>query len=135
MSFLIFYDLKVWFVVVLSINDKHILPVNMPTLESFLFFSGIKLLLWLSILLNPLVLHWILFYCVSYCLGSFSCDYVDVSSIIPGLCRNRLYILVALVPLFLDLSQECWTVFCIMVCCATIHTCHWWKWTLPCIMS
>jgi hypothetical protein len=91
--------------------------------------------MWFSILLHPLVLHWILSYCISSCLISSSCDYIDVSSIIPGFCRNPLYILVVLVPLFLDLSQECCTVFCIMVCCTTIHTCRWWKWTLPCIMS
>jgi hypothetical protein len=91
--------------------------------------------MWFSILLHPLVSRWILSYCVSSCLGSSSCDYIDVSSIILGFCINPLYILVVLVPLFLDLSQECWTVFCIMVCRAVVHTCHWWKWALPCIMS
>jgi hypothetical protein len=81
------------------------------------------------------VLCWILFYCVSSYLGSSSSDYIDVSPIIPSFCRNPLDILVVLVPFFLDLSQECWTIFCIMVCCVTVHTCRWWKWTFPCIMS
>jgi hypothetical protein len=103
--------------------------------ECFLLFPCIKLLLWFNILLQPLMLCWILSYCVSSCLSSSSCDYVDVSSIIPVFCINPLYIMVVLFPLFLDLSQECWKVFCIMVCCATVHTCHWWKWTFPCIMS
>jgi hypothetical protein len=76
-----------------------------------------------------------LFYCIRSCLGSSSSDYIDVSPILPSFCRDPLDILVFLVPFFLDLSQECWTVFCIMVYYATIHTCHWWKWKIPCIMS
>jgi hypothetical protein len=91
--------------------------------------------MWPSILLNPLVLSWILFCCISSCLGSSLSDYIDVSPIIPGFCRNPLDILVFLVPFFLYLSQECWAVFCVMVCCATIHTCRRWKWKIPCIMS
>jgi hypothetical protein len=101
----------------------------------FPFLSCVKLLMWLSILLDPLVLRWILFCCISSCLGSSSSDYIDVFPIIPGFCRNPLDILVVLVPFFLNLSQECWAVFCVMVCCATIHTCRRWKWTIPCIMS
>jgi hypothetical protein len=81
------------------------------------------------------VLRWILFCCISSCLGSSSSDYIDVSPIIPRFCRDPLDILVVLVPFFMDLSQECWVVFCVMICCMTIHTCHWWKWKIPCIMS
>jgi hypothetical protein len=40
-----------------------------------------------------------------------------------------------MVPFFLDLFQECCTIFCVMVCCVTVHTCGWWKWKLPCIVS
>jgi hypothetical protein len=104
-------------------------------LKCFLFFPHVKLLLWLNILLDPLVLRWILFCCISSCLGSSSSDYIDVSPIIPSFCRNPLDILVVMVPFFLDLSQECWEVFCVMVCCATVHTCRRWKWKIPCIMS
>jgi hypothetical protein len=104
-------------------------------LKCFLFFPRVKLLLWLSILLNPLVLRWILFCCIRSYLGSSSSDHIDVSPIIPGFCINPLNIIVVLVPFFLDLSQECWEFFYVMVCCATIHTCRWWKWTIPCIMS
>jgi hypothetical protein len=91
--------------------------------------------MWLNILLNPLVLRWILFCCISSYLGSSSSDYIDVSPIIPDFCRNLLDIVVVLVSFFLDLSQECWVFFCVMICCVTVHTCHWWKWTIPCIMS
>jgi hypothetical protein len=90
--------------------------------------------MWLSIILNPLVLSWILFCCINFFLGSSSSDYINVSPIIPGFCRYPLDILFVLVPFFLDLSQECWVVFCVMVYCTTIHTCHQWKWTIPCIM-
>jgi hypothetical protein len=83
--------------------------------------------------------HWCcvgsLSYCVSSCLSTSSCDYVDISSIIPGFCRDPLNILIVLIPLFLNLPQKCWAFLCIMVCCTTVHTCHRWKWTFPCIMS
>jgi hypothetical protein len=104
-------------------------------LEYFIFFSCIRLLMWLSILLNPLVLHWILFYYVISCLGSSLSDYVDVSPILLGFCRDPLDIMVVLVPFFLDLPQKCRTVFFVMICCATVHTCRWWEWTFPCIME
>jgi hypothetical protein len=103
-------------------------------LECFIFFSWIKLLLWFNILLHPLVLRWVLSYYFNSCLSSSSHDYIDVSSIIPHFCINPLYILVVLVPLFLDIFQECSRVFYIMVCCTKVHTCRWWKWTFPCIM-
>jgi hypothetical protein len=80
------------------------------------------------------VLHWILFYCISSCLGSPLSDYIDVSPIIYIFCRNPLDILVVLVSFLLDLPQECLAVFYVMVCYATIHTCNWWKWKIPCII-
>jgi hypothetical protein len=63
------------------------------------------------------------------------CDHVDVLSIIPGFCRNPLYIMIVLVPLFLDLPQECCEIFYIMVYYARVHACCWWKWNFPCIIS
>jgi hypothetical protein len=66
----------------------------------FPFFLCIKLFMWLSILLNPLVFHWILFCCISSYLGSSSCDYIDVSPIIPGFCRDPLDNLIVLVTFF-----------------------------------
>jgi hypothetical protein len=104
-------------------------------LECFLFVSCIKLLMSVNIILNTLVLRSILFYCVNSCLGSSSSDYIDVCPIIPEFYRNPLDILAVLIPFVLDLSQKCWTVFCIMVHCTKIHTCHWWKWIIPSIMS
>jgi hypothetical protein len=93
------------------------------------------MLLCFSIFLHPLVLCWIWSHCVSYCLRTSSSDYVDIYSIVLGLYRDPLNILVVLVPLFLNFSQKCWAFLCIMVCCATVHTCRRWKWTFPCIMS
>jgi hypothetical protein len=81
------------------------------------------------------VLSWILFCCINSCLGSSSSDYIDVFLIIPGFRINPLEILVVLVPFVLDLSQECWEVFCVMVYSAPIHTCCWWNWIIHCIMS
>jgi hypothetical protein len=91
-------------------------------LKCFLFFPHVKLLLSLSVLLNPLVLSWISCYFISSCLGSSLSDYIDVSPIIPGFCINPLDILVVLVYFFLDIPQECWVVFCVMVYYATLHT-------------
>jgi hypothetical protein len=81
------------------------------------------------------VLSWILFYGINSCLGSSSSDYIDVLPIIPSLCKNPLDIHVVLVPFLLDISQESWAVLCAMVCCATMHTCCRWKWTIPFIIS
>jgi hypothetical protein len=80
------------------------------------------------------MLCWVLSYCFRFCLSSSSCDYVDISSIIPGFCRDPMKILIILVPLFLNLPQKCWAFLHIMVCCTTVHTCHRWKWTFPFIM-
>jgi hypothetical protein len=63
--------------------------------------------MWLGILLIPLVLRSILFYCVSSCLGSSLSDYIDVSPIIVGFYRDPLDILVVLVHFFLDLPKKC----------------------------
>jgi hypothetical protein len=35
MSFLVFCTLEVWFIVVLSINETHIIPINMPIISPF----------------------------------------------------------------------------------------------------
>jgi hypothetical protein len=56
--------------------------------------------MWLSILLDPLVLIWILFCCINSHLGASSSDYIDVFPIILGFYRNPLDILVVLVPFF-----------------------------------
>jgi hypothetical protein len=95
----------------------------------------IKIIMWLGILFDPLMLHWIMFCCIISCLGSSLSYYVDVLSIIPSFCINPLEILIVLIPFFLYFSQECWAVFCVVICCATMHTCHRWKWTVSCIMS
>jgi hypothetical protein len=89
-------------------------------LKCFILFLCVKLLMWLNILLNPLVLRWILLCCISSCLGSSSSDYIDVSPTIPGFCRNPVDSMVVLFPFFLDLSQECWKVFSVMVCCTKV---------------
>jgi hypothetical protein len=104
-------------------------------LECLIFFPHIKMLLCVSIFLHPLVLRWILSYCIRSCLGSSSHEYDDISSIIPIFYIDPLNILVSLVPLFLNISQKCSTFFCVMVCCTIVHTCHWWEWIFPCIMS
>jgi hypothetical protein len=91
--------------------------------------------MWPGVLLNPLVLSWILFSCINSYIGSSSSDYIDVSPLIPSFWRDPFGILVFLVPFLLDLSQECWAVFYVMVYYMTVHTCHWWKWTIPCIIS
>jgi hypothetical protein len=80
------------------------------------------------------MLHWIFFCCISSCRGYSSSDYIDVSPIIPSFCRDPLDILVFLFPFFLNIPQECWVVFYSMVCCATVHTCRWWKWKIPFLM-
>jgi hypothetical protein len=81
------------------------------------------------------VLRWILFDYISSCLGSSSSEYINVSPIILGFCRDPLNILVLLVPFFLDLPQECRTIFCVMICFTTIHTCCWWECTFPSTIS
>jgi hypothetical protein len=91
--------------------------------------------MWLCMLLNPLVLCWVLSYCISSFLSSYVCNYVDISSIIPHLFRNPLNILVVLILFFFNLPQKCWAFLCIMVCYTTIHACRRWKWTFPCIVS
>jgi hypothetical protein len=101
----------------------------------FIFLSMSKMLVWLSILFDPLLLCWIMFCCISSCLGSSSSYYFDFISIIPCFCRNPLDILIVLVPFFLYFSQECWAVFYVVSRCETIHTCYGWKWTISCIMS
>lgn len=88
------------------------------------------------ILPDPLVLILILLGCIFSCLSSTSSDYVNIFPIcFYVFYNNPLHVLVVLVPLVLYFYQECWIIFCFMVCCATIHTCRWWLWKIYCIMS
>jgi hypothetical protein len=91
--------------------------------------------MWLNVLFDPLVLSWILFCYINSYLGSSSSNYIDVFPIIHGFYRNPLEILVILVLFFLNISQECWAIFYVMVYYETIHKCHGWKWKIPCIIS
>jgi hypothetical protein len=104
-------------------------------LECFLLLSCIKPLWWLDILLHPLVLYWLLFDCVISCFSAFTHHYVDIPTILSGLCRDPLYVLIVLILFFLNLPQKCWEFLCIMVCCATIDACRRWKWKFPCIIT
>jgi hypothetical protein len=35
----------------------------------------------------------------------------------------------------INIVHTCWTIFCVMIRYATVHTCRWWEWKIPCIMS
>jgi hypothetical protein len=88
------------------------------------------------ILSDPLVLILIMLCCICSSLGSSSSNYMNVIPILFSLFHNNpLNILIFLVPLFLYLYQKFQIVFCIMICCVTIHTCRRWLWTISYIMS
>jgi hypothetical protein len=101
-----------------------------------LLFACIKLVFKFFILPYPLVLVLILLCCISSSVFSPSSKHVDLYPILfSSFHGNTLDVLIFFVPLILCLYQKCCIVFCLIVYCVTIHTCHRWMWTISCIVS
>jgi hypothetical protein len=100
--------------------------------ECLLLFVCIKIPLRCCILSDPLVLSFFF----AFLSSSTSSNYIDLLPILFSVFHNNpLNILIVLIPLVLNIYQKCQTIFCLMVCCAKIHTCRRWLWIISCIMS